>query len=92
MEYKLNKIDPDLRQKINDSSREGLVHSKKNIEVNKDKQEEKRKNKNYKLEDYDKNKKLVVKAIKVENVQVEAFNEKTKTDDNTKGMFLDIKK
>lgn len=92
MEYKLNKIDLDLRRKINDSSREGLVHGTKNIEINKDKQEEKRKNRSYKLEDYDKSKKLVVKAVKVENVQVEAFKEKAKTDDNTKGMFLDIKK
>jgi hypothetical protein len=92
MEYKLNKIDPDLRQKIIDSSREGLVHGTKNIEINKDKQEEKRRNRSYKLEDFDKSKKLVVKAVKVENVQVEAFKEKAKTDDNTKGMFLDIKK
>lgn len=92
MEYRLNKIDTDLRQKINNATREGLVHGTKNIEVNKDKPHEKKQKKNYKLEHYDKNKKLIVEAIKTENIDVDAFKEKIETEEGSKGVYLDVKK
>ena len=92
MEYRLNKIDTDLRQKINNATREGLVHGKKNIAINKDKQEEKKENKGYKLEHYDKNKKLVVDAVKAENVEIDAFKEKVEANEYSKGVNLDVKK
>jgi broad specificity polyphosphatase/5'/3'-nucleotidase SurE len=91
MEYRLNKIDTDLRQKINDAAREGLVHGTKNVAINKDKQEEKKK-KDYKLKHYDKNKKLVVDAVKAENVEINAFKEKVEINENSKGVYLDVKK
>jgi uncharacterized protein YcbK (DUF882 family) len=92
MEFRLNKIDPDLRQKINDAAREGKVHGTKNIAINKDKQQESKKNKDYKLEQYDKNNKLVVDAVKTENVEINAFKEKVEADEASKGVYLDVKK
>lgn len=92
MEYRLNKIDTDLRQKINDASREGLVHGTKNIQINKDKQQEKRDNKNKKLKPYSKENKIEIEAVKTENIQVEGFKEKVSAEDSSKGYFLDIKK
>jgi uncharacterized protein YcbK (DUF882 family) len=92
MEYRLNKIDTDLRQKINDDTREGLVHGTKNITINKDKQKEEKKNRNYKLEHYDKNKKLMIDAIQTENVEIDAFKEKVEAEEGSKGVYLDVKK
>jgi hypothetical protein len=92
MEYRLNKIDKDLRQKINDDTREGLVHGTKNITINKDKQKEEKKHRNYKLEHYDKNKKLMIDAIKTENVEIDAFKEKVEAEEGSKGVYLDVKK
>ncbi len=92
MEYRLNKIDTDLRQKINDATREGLVHGTKNIAINKDKQREKKERNQNGLKHHNKNKKLFVDALKAENVEIEAFKEKTEAKENVKGMFLDIKK
>ena len=46
MEFRLNKIDTDLRQKINDQTREGKVHTKKGISIDKHKYEERREQKN----------------------------------------------
>ena len=41
MEFKLNKIDTELRQQVQDSTKEGLIHrKKKEIIINKDLQEE----------------------------------------------------
>ena len=40
MEFRLNKIDPDLRQRINEERAEGKVHTKKEININRDKNEE----------------------------------------------------
>jgi hypothetical protein len=91
MEYRLNKIDTDLRQKINDDTREGLVHGTKNITVNKDKQKEEKKHRKYKFEHYDK-KKLMIDAIKTENVEIDAFKEKVEHEEGSKGVYLDVKK
>jgi hypothetical protein len=92
MEYRLNKIDTDLRQKINDATREGKVHGTKNIAINKGKQQEKKKNKDCKFEQYNKNNKFVVDAIKAENVEINAVKKKVETDEASKGIYLDVKK
>jgi broad specificity polyphosphatase/5'/3'-nucleotidase SurE len=92
MEYKLNKIDTDLRQKINDAAREGKVHGAKNIAINKDKQQEEKKNKNCKLKQYNKNDKLIVNAVKTQNVEVNAFKDNIETNEFPKGVYLDVKK
>jgi hypothetical protein len=38
MEYRINKIDTDLRQKINEERSEDKIHNKKGININKDKE------------------------------------------------------
>lgn len=91
MEYRLNKIDTDLRQKLNDAAREGLVHGTKNVAINKDKREEKKK-KDYKLNQNHKIKTLVVEAVKSESVKINAFKEKVEADEASKGGYLDVKK
>jgi hypothetical protein len=40
MEFKLNKIDKDLRQRINEERSEDKIHNKKGININKDKNKE----------------------------------------------------
>jgi len=88
MEYILNKIDPNLRQKINDASKEGVVHGTKSILINKDKQQKK----DYKLQKYSNEKKLLVDAVKTEKVEIDAFKENTDSKNDSKGIYLDIKK
>lgn len=92
MEYRLNKIDTDLRQKVNDMTKEGKVHSKKEIKISKDKggQEE---NKNFKevYKKVDKKKvKICVDATKKEDLGIEA--EKDRDENSPKGIFLDVRK
>lgn len=41
MEFKLNKVDTELRQRINEERSEDKIHNKKGININKDKNEEK---------------------------------------------------
>jgi hypothetical protein len=38
MEYRVNKIDTDLRRKINEERSEDKIHNKKGININKDKE------------------------------------------------------
>lgn len=91
MEFRLNKIDPDLRQQINEATSEGKVHSKNNISVNKEKNWDNKKNFLYKLEKYKNKKKLMVDAVKTENVEIEAFKEDSEGE-LSKGIFLNDKR
>lgn len=101
MEFRLNKIDMDIRQGINDETREGKVHSKKGIEINKDKSEDKRQNKQQKekpkekfnLSKYAKNSKITIDAVKIENIEVRATKEAAPSSkDDNKGLFIDARK
>lgn len=92
MEFRLNKIDTDLRQKVNDATKSGIIHSKRSLQVNKDKKERNFKETYYKLQKYNKNKKLVVDAEKIDNIEIDGFKENIEDDDNTQGIFLDVKR
>ncbi len=104
MEFRLNKIEPELRQKINDETREGKVHSKKDIRVNTDKNDKnKRENSKEYNQDSDekfslskyvkKDKKITINAVKVESIEIEATVEKESNSKETyKGVFLDTRK
>lgn len=102
MEFKLNKIEPDLRQKINEETKEGKVHSKKGIAINKDKNEERnRKNKEQKkpkeefnLSRYNnESKKITINAVKTSEVSIKAEKEdKEKLQNLYKGVFIDAVK
>lgn len=93
MEFKLNKIDTDLRQKVHDQTKEGKVHSKNSIKVQKDKHDESGEKKDFKeffSEEENKSKKIKVFASKNEKLDVEA---QLKEDDSSpKGIFLDVRK
>lgn len=90
MEFRLNKIDTDLRQKVNDITKPGVVHSKTNILINKDNNKEKSKEPVYKLKKYNKNK-IIIDAEKLENVEVNAFKQNPEESNVSEGQFIDVK-
>ncbi len=92
MEYILNKIDTDLRHKINDATKEGLIHGNKSIVINKDKQREKNEKKDYKPKRHDNQKKIIVDAVKAEKVEIDAINESLELEEASKGVYLDTQK
>lgn len=96
MEYRLNKIDPEVRQRIKETTKPGKIHAKAKISVNKDSSEKKKdsgrdfsseleKQKN----DKDK-KKIIIEAIKVEEVEISAYKEAELTKDEARGNILDV--
>lgn len=93
MEYRLNKIDTELRQIVNDSIKEGKVHGNKELaRVNKDREKKgQHPNQNFKKElaKYKVKKKIFVDAIKVKNIDVDASKEGINL---TQGRFLDTKR
>ena len=94
MEFKLNKIDTDIRKKMQEEIKEDKVHSGKSINVTKDLKDEKNEYINLEetKEDSEKryitidgvrdNKNISIKVEKVEKI----------TDENSKGRILDKKK
>lgn len=92
MEFVLNKIDSNLRQRINEAAKEGKVHSAKSIIINKDKNERRKDKKEYKVERYNKQKRLFIDVVKTENIEIVAFKENIEADDIYKGSHIDIKK
>ena len=101
MEFKLNKIDTDLRQKINAETSEGKIHTKKGISVNKDKNKDARQDSNKKGTDekfsvskYTGAKdKFTVETVKVQNIEVQAVREENSNDEkNYKGSFIDSRR
>ncbi|WP_052101073.1 hypothetical protein [Clostridium haemolyticum] len=94
LEYKLNKIDTELRQMVNDSTKEGKVHgNKETYKVDKDKKERNKKNYGEQLKKqlFKKNKKkIIVDAVKIKSVKVDAFRDK-ESKNLIRGRFLDTK-
>ena len=83
MEYRINKIDPDLRQKINEERNEEKIHNKKGINVNKDKDSTKEK--------------MEQKNSKVDNTTRETDidelgNKETEVQEPFKGHNIDIRR
>lgn len=92
MEFKLNKIDTDLRNKINEAAKEGKVHTKdRKLNINKDKDSQGEKQKFYLSSKKKQENKFSVEAVKSENINIEAFAEEDEKDNNVKGRFLDKK-
>ncbi|MDS1002902.1 hypothetical protein P9J83_05210 [Clostridium sporogenes] len=99
MEFRLNKIDLELRDKIKEQTKEGKVHSKQNITINKQGKDNNSKDKGFyeQLKKQQKNNKknIKVKAIKYvkgANLNVEATKEEIKGKDSIVGTILDTKK
>lgn len=95
MEFKLNKIDTELRQKINDSTKEGKVHTKHGIVISKEKKGQSKGNFESELMKYDnKKKKIVIGASKTEHIDVDAFKDNLDEKENLQlyGSVLDVRK
>lgn len=92
LEYKLNKIDTDLRRKVQEITREGKVHGYKRFnKIDKYREEgEQKKNKDFKetFKKYNKNK-ILVDAVKSSDISVDSSKD---AEDLSVGRFLDIKK
>lgn len=93
-QYSLNKIDTQIREIVNEASKEGKVHGNKEAnKVDKDKKEDKKKDREEtfqnKLSKHKVNQKITVDAVKIRNVKVEAFKEEIDKNDISTGRFLD---
>jgi len=90
MEFRLNKIEPEVRRKVNEMTSAGKVHTKNTIQVNADKEE---KNSMNNLSEYkNKSNDIIVDATKedINSFQVIATKEEDKK--AVKGNFLDIRR
>lgn len=105
MEYKLNKVDLDVRQRIEDSVREGVVHRKDEISIKKDGGNPEGKNKNEfskslkkakqqgkKDKENKKEDKILIEAVKMKAINVEASIDSKDKENLTSGRFLDTKR
>lgn len=94
MEFRLNKIDTELRQIVNEATKEGKVHGNKKVSnIDKDGRQNNQDDKNSfeKHLDEKREKKVVVDAIKVKEIDIEATKENSKSDSSF-GRFLDTKR
>ena len=99
MEFKLNKIDLEVRDRIKEQTKEGKVHSKQNITINKQNKDNDSRNRSFyeQLKKQQKNKKKnikvkAVKYVKGENLDVEATKEENQGRATIVGAMLDTKK
>lgn len=96
MEFKLNKIDVELRQRVKDTTKSGVIHRKNSIMINKDRNS-KDNSKTYeeftkKVKKYNKKHKITVNAFKDNQYDVEVFKETLEKEQNKIGNFIDTKK
>lgn len=97
MEFKLNKIDTDIRRKLQEEIREGKVHGNNSITVKKDlKEERNNKDNTNNRETSSKSKKefFIVDGVKYKGKTLNIDAEKTEFIDSEKlkGHTLDVKK
>lgn len=100
MEFRLNKVDPEVRQRVKETTSAGKVHTKSGIVINEDyKDRGKDRQGDFKSElnkfKQGKNKKpILVKAVKMEEIEVKAFKEEKSniSKDIERGTILDVKK
>ncbi|WP_238902595.1 hypothetical protein [Clostridium sp. YIM B02506] len=96
MEFKLNKIDTDLRLKLQEKRDDHKVHGKEGttIEAYNEEKEKFREDKKFAkiLEEKKKTKKekkIIIDGVMVDNLQIEGEKE---VSENSKGVFIDTKK
>ncbi len=100
MEFKLNKIDPEVRRRVKETTSANKVHNKRDIFVksdSKDKEKNKQGSFDTELSKYKQGKskrKIIVQATRTEEVEVKAFKEEGQvlSKDDKKGTILDVKK
>lgn len=100
MEFRLNKIDPEVRQRVKETTSAGKIHTKSGIVINKDNQNKKNNNQDNfdsELEKQIKKKEkkiLSVDAVKVQEVEVSAYKEEIEgqAKDEGAGHVLDVRR
>lgn len=94
MEFKLNKIDTDIRKKMQEETKDDKVHSGKSISVKKDIKDEKSHNEKYLKEDEEEKRYITIDGIKYNSKNVDVQVEKVEkiNGENSKGRVLDITK
>lgn len=99
MEFKLNKVDPEVRQRVKETTSAGKIHTKTGIAIDKDNRNRKNQNqmdfgselKKQKAEKAKKEKKILsVDAVKTEEVEVSAYKEETENE--IMGNILDVRR
>ena len=96
MEFKLNKIDVEIRQRVKDTTKSGVVHRKDAVYVNKDRNP-KENSESFeefkdKLSKYKNDHKITVKAFKNQQYEIEVFKENLEREQMDMGHFIDTKK
>lgn len=94
MEFKLNKIDTDIRKKIDEERKESKVHSGKAINVNKELHDDSKNYINNKEEELSKKKRFIIDGIKYNKNEIKVDVEKDEklSIQNSIGRILDTKK
>ena len=102
MEFRLNKIDTDLRERINEETAEGRIHTKKDILIDNSKYDSRREQKHNKRKPREKfsiskyvpgNGKINVDAVKVESVDIKAEKDESLKDSSEyKGLSIDSRR
>ncbi len=94
MEFKLNKIDTDIRKKMQEEIKDNKVHSGKSINIKKDIKDEK--HEEIKPFDEEENEKryITIDGVRDNNKNISIRAEKVEkiTDESSKGRILDKKK
>lgn len=94
MEFKLNKIDTDIRKRMQEETKEDKVHSGKSISVKKDIKDDR--HKEMKNSDKEENKKryITIDGVRCNNKDISIKVEKVEeiNNENSKGRILDKKK
>lgn len=96
MNFLLNKIDNDIRKKVYEKTKDGKIHRKSDIKINKDSEKQKKKFFNEYVEaekEQAKKKKITINATKLDKSNISLYGEK---EENLNAMgygtFLDVKK
>ena len=101
MEYRLNKIDMEVRERINETTSGGKIHRKNEIQKLKGKKNDDRKNEEKNQyekfvipENSSKDKKIMIISVKdnEKSIDVEAIKDDNETNVNDRGNFLDVRR
>lgn len=103
MEYKLNKIDTEIRTTINEQTSEGKIHAKRSAELNSEGLKERMLKENRKQKDKKKeafslskyaisNKTIEVRAFKSEAIEIQVEKEEKNNNNSDRGMFIDTRR
>lgn len=100
MEFRLNKIDPEVRERVKETTSAGKVHTKSGIVINKDNQDKRNKNQQNFDSELEKQikkkekKRVSVDAIKVQEVEIPAYKQELESEakEETAGHILDVRR